>query len=145
MAGYTDDAASTLDAAQCWALVEGTHVARLAVSVGGEPDIFPVTVRAHDGTLAFRTVPGTKLATLVTNDRVALEWDDVGDDDAWSVVVRGTARRLQTAQEMAAVAAVDEALVPTVDVHTEEWVTIDARDVVGRRFRRAPQGAPEAG
>ncbi len=73
MTGYTHDGPQILDADASWDLVEGTHVARLAVSVRGEPDIYPVTVRAHERTLAFRTVPGTKLATLTTNERVAVE------------------------------------------------------------------------
>ena len=100
MTGYTHDAPQILDADASWDLVEGTHVARLAVSVRGEPDIYPVTVRAHERTLAFRTVPGTKLATLAINERVALEWDHVDDDGAWSVVARGTAHRLRTEHEV---------------------------------------------
>ena len=47
MTGYTHDGPQILDADASWDLVEGTHVARLAVSVRGEPDIYPVTVRAH--------------------------------------------------------------------------------------------------
>src|SRR5690606_20119632 len=100
MTGYTHDGPQILGADASWDLVEGTHVARLAVSVGGEPDIYPVTVRAHARTLAFRTVPGTKLATIATNQRVALEWDAVDDDGAWSVVARGTAHRLRTEHEL---------------------------------------------
>ncbi|WP_435735650.1 pyridoxamine 5'-phosphate oxidase family protein [Cellulosimicrobium sp. PMB13] len=137
MTGYTDDAAEVLDTTTCWALIDGTHVSRLAVSVQGEPDIYPVSVRAHDGTLTFRTIPGTKLATLVTNDRVALEWDGVEEDSAWSVVVRGTARRLDSAEQVAAAGSVVEPLVPLVDVPTEEWVRVDPHAVSGRRFRRA--------
>ncbi|QJW37042.1 pyridoxamine 5'-phosphate oxidase family protein [Cellulosimicrobium protaetiae] len=137
MTGYTHDAPQVLDADACWDLVEGTHVARLAVSVRGEPDIFPVTVRAHERTIAFRTVPGTKLATLVTNERVALEWDHVDGDGAWSVVARGTAHRIRSEHEVDAVQEDAPPLVPTVDVPTEEWVVVEARDVTGRRFARS--------
>lgn len=142
MTGYSQDAATAIDAQECWTLVAGTRVARLAVSVGGAPDIYPVTVRAVGDVLGFRTVPGTKLASLVTNARVALEWDEVTPDAAWSVVVRGTARRLETAREVAALGPPDgdDALVPLVDVPTEEWVRVEPHDVSGRRFRRRPEG-----
>lgn len=138
MTGYLHDGPQTLDADASWDLVEGTHVARLAVSVRGEPDIYPVTVRAHGRTLAFRTVPGTKLATIATNERVALEWDHVDDDGAWSVVARGTAHRLRTEHEASALED-DDPLVPTVDVPTEEWVVVEVRELTGRRFSR-PEG-----
>lgn len=140
MTGYPQEAATALTAQECWVLVAGTRVARLAVSVGGAPDIYPVTVHADGDVLTFRTVPGTKLATLVTNDRVALEWDDVATEEAWSVVVRGTARRLETAREVAVVQPPDrdDVVAPLVDVPTEEWVRVVAREVSGRRFRRPP-------
>ncbi|WP_251150724.1 pyridoxamine 5'-phosphate oxidase family protein [Cellulosimicrobium sp. Marseille-Q4280] len=143
MTGYTNDAPEVLDATTCWALIAGTRVSRLAVSVRGEPDIYPVSVRAHDGTLTFRTIPGTKLATLVTNDRVALEWDGVDGDSAWSVVVHGTARRLDTAEQVSAAESAAEPLVPLVDVPTEEWVRIDPHAVSGRRFHRAAAPASD--
>jgi uncharacterized protein len=143
MTGYWLDATTTLEAPDCWELVAGTHVARLAVSVGGAPDIYPVTVHAAGDVLAFRTVPGTKLATLVTNDRVALEWDDVSPDGAWSVVVKGTARRLETTREIAAVQSPDaDDDAPLVDVPTEDWVRVEPREVSGRRFRRR-RGEPD--
>ncbi len=136
MTGYTHDGPQILDTDASWDLVEGTRVARLAVSVRGEPDIYPVTVRAHERTLAFRTVPGTKLATIATNERVALEWDHVDDDGAWSVVARGTARRVRTEHEVAALQESGDPLVPTVDVPTEEWVVVEAGELTGRRFAR---------
>jgi len=134
MTGYTNDAAEVLDATECWGLVDGTRVSRLALSVQGEPDIYPVTVRAHDGTLTVRTVPGTKLAMLVTHDRVALEWDGVEEGTAWSVVVHGTARRLETGRQVAA-AESGEPLHPLVEVPTEDWVEVEPHEVTGRRFR----------
>jgi nitroimidazol reductase NimA-like FMN-containing flavoprotein (pyridoxamine 5'-phosphate oxidase superfamily) len=137
MTGYTHDGPQILDADASWDLVEGTHVARLAVSVRGEPDIYPVTVRAHQRTLAFRTVPGTKLATLTTNERVALEWDHVDDDGAWSVVAHGTAHRVRTEHEVDAVLEDTVPLVPVVDVPTEEWVVIEVHELTGRRFARS--------
>ncbi|MBD5788117.1 pyridoxamine 5'-phosphate oxidase family protein [Cellulosimicrobium terreum] len=136
MTGYTPENVELLGPAECRELVDGTHVARLALSVGGEPDIYPLTVRTQEGRAVFRTVPGTKLATLVTNARVALEWDGVRPDHAWSVVARGTAARLETAAEVAAVEASPEPLEPVVDVPTEDWVAVTLGEVTGRRFRR---------
>src|SRR5690606_41940585 len=135
MTGYTHDGPQILDADASWDLVEGTHVARLAVSVGGEPDIYPVTVRAHARTLAFRTVPGTKLATIATNQRVALEWDAVDDDGAWSVVARGTAHRLRTEHELDALGVDTE--IGRASCREREWMTAcDTASTSGRRRRQ---------
>ncbi|MBD8079217.1 pyridoxamine 5'-phosphate oxidase family protein [Cellulosimicrobium arenosum] len=136
MTGFTPDTTEVLAPDDCWQLIRGTHVARLAVSVRGEPDIFPVTVWSGDAVAAFRTVPGTKLATLVTNEHVALEWDALHEDHAWSVVLHGTARRLDTASEVAAVQDAVGPVVPLVDVPTDEWVEVTATAVTGRRFAR---------
>ncbi|MEZ5340981.1 MAG: pyridoxamine 5'-phosphate oxidase family protein [Acidimicrobiales bacterium] len=51
-----------LDEAACWALVNNCSVGRLAVAVGGRPDIFPMNYAVDDGSLVFLTLPGIKLA-----------------------------------------------------------------------------------
>ena len=66
-----------------------TRSRRLALSVSNQPEIFPINYVVQDGTLLFRTAPGTKLAALTVNEAVAVEIDGHDDVGGWSVVVKG--------------------------------------------------------
>ena len=79
---------------QCWKLLERTRHARLGLAVNGEPDIVPVNVACSGGKVYFRTAPGSKLAELTINPTVVVQADGILSDQAWSVLARGTARRL---------------------------------------------------
>ena len=92
-----------LDDEQSWKLLDATKHGRLVVSVAGEPDIFPVNYLTSDRKIYLRTAPGNKLAQLTINSRVLLETDGILSDEAWSVVLRGTARVLANSTELAAV------------------------------------------
>jgi hypothetical protein len=65
----------------------------LAVVVNGAPEIFPVNYLPEDGTVIFRTGPGTKADALAAGGTVALEADGLNTYGtiAWSVVVKGEA------------------------------------------------------
>lgn len=82
-----------LDEEECWRLLAGEQVGRLAVIVGTHPDIFPVNYRVWNRRIVIRTEAGTKLAGAVLDRFVAFEVDevDVADHSGWSVVVAGTA------------------------------------------------------
>lgn len=84
---------SELSRAQCLALLESATVGRIGVSIDALPAIFPVFITVVNGVVAFRTVPGTKLAAASAGAIVALEADDVDGvtGDGWSVLVRGIA------------------------------------------------------
>ena len=84
-----EGAVSVLSEADCWQLLDGTSFGRLAVSVGDQPEIFPVNYFADGRTVLFRTAEGTKLLELTINSLVAFETDHYSDTDAWSVVVKG--------------------------------------------------------
>lgn len=58
---------------ECWELLTGTNVGRLAVSVGNKPDIFPVEFHAQEGKILVRTPQGEMLVELTLNPSVALE------------------------------------------------------------------------
>ncbi|GAB3589173.1 pyridoxamine 5'-phosphate oxidase family protein [Angustibacter peucedani] len=80
---------------ECWALVRGTAVGRLAVVLGDGPEIFPVNHVVDHGSVVFRTAAGTKL-DAANGRRVAYEVDgiDVSTGTAWSVVLKGRAHSL---------------------------------------------------
>ena len=122
---------------ECWNALLSASLGRLAVAVGGLPDIFPVNFIAADRHLMFRTASGTKLIELTVNERVAFETDGVGRDEAWSVVVHGTARALETQREIDAAAALPlRPLIPTVK---PVFVEIVPTSISGRRFILGPE------
>lgn len=122
---------------ECWDLLLSSNLGRLALSVGGEPDIYPVNFVASDRRLVLRTAEGTKLLELTVNSRVAFETDGVGRDEAWSVVVKGTARALEKRAEIDAAEALP--LRPQIPTLKYVFVEIAPTEVTGRRFPLAPE------
>lgn len=126
-----------LDDDACWELLLSSSLGRLALSVGGEPDIFPVNFVAADRRLYFRTAEGSKLLELTVNNRIALETDGVGREQAWSVVVKGTARILEKRAE---IDAADELpLQPLIPTLKYIYVEITPLELSGRRFTLGPE------
>ncbi|MFC8304545.1 pyridoxamine 5'-phosphate oxidase family protein [Specibacter sp. NPDC057265] len=121
-----------MSAAEAWKFLEHTHLARLALSVANVPDIFPINYLAHEGKLLMRTNPGTKLAELTINDSVALEIDGVAESEAWSVVVQGTARVLESQREIDR--ASELPLTPWLQTRKYTFVEIIPRSIRGIRF-----------
>ncbi|WP_193726447.1 pyridoxamine 5'-phosphate oxidase family protein [Protaetiibacter intestinalis] len=126
-----------LDERECWELLELAPMGRIAIAVGGVIDIFPLNFAVHDGAVYFRTAPGTKLVELTIHPDVALEIDGWDEGEAFSVVVKGVAERLEHAAE------IEEAerlpLTPWVPTLKYRWVRIRPGSVTGRRFRRGPE------
>lgn len=117
---------------QSWKLLEGTRHGRLVVSVAGEPDIFPVNYLVSNRRVYLRTAPGNKLAQLTINAKVLFETDGILSDEAWSVVLRGTARVLTTSNELAAVEELGlKTWVPTLK---DFYVEIEPGSISGRHF-----------
>lgn len=117
---------------QSWQLLQGTKHGRLVVSVAGEPDIFPVNYVTSDRKIYLRTAPGNKLAQLTINSTVLFETDGILSDEAWSVVLRGTARVLSKSAELEAVEALGlKTWVPTLK---DFYVEIVPASVSGRHF-----------
>ncbi|ALE05639.1 pyridoxamine 5'-phosphate oxidase [Arthrobacter sp. ERGS1:01] len=123
---------SILSTEESWSLLEGSQFGRLAVSVANNPDIFPLNFLAHDGLLLIRTNPGTKLAELAVNATVAFETDCVTANEAWSVVVKGTARILESQTEIDA--ANELPLQPWTQSRKWTYVEITPTSINGRRF-----------
>ncbi len=122
---------------QSWKLLEATKHGRLVVSVAGEPDIFPLNYLVSDRKIYLRTAPGNKLAQLTINSRVLLETDGILSEEAWSVVLRGTARVLTNSTELAAVEELGlKTWVPTLK---DFYVEIVPTSVSGRHFELGEQ------
>lgn len=123
---------TVLTDAECWKLLEHCEHGRLALSVADQPDIYPINFIARDGKLLMRTNPGTKVAELTVNRRVAFEADGISSGEAWSVVVKGTARVLETQAE---IDAADELpLRPWIPTLKYTYVELAPDQVIGRHF-----------
>ncbi len=122
---------------EAWDLLSSVSLGRLVTSVSDQLEIFPVNFATQNGTLLFRTAEGTKLFSTVMNDRVLFEADDHTVGEGWSVIVRGTARILTTAEELH---DADRAqLMPWVATEKLRYVRITPAEVSGRRFRFGPE------
>lgn len=91
---------AVLDEEGCWRFLGGNGIGRLAISTESGVDIFPINYLASDGKIFFRSAPGTKIVELTRDPRVAFEADEHTFLARWSVVVRGTARRLASDDEI---------------------------------------------
>lgn len=132
-----DNPVLILDDDQSWKLLEGTKHGRLVVTVAGEPDIFPVNYVVDAKKLYLRTAPGNKLAELTINATVLLEADGILSDEAWSVVLRGTARVLQHSDDIAHAESLGlKSWVPTLK---DFYVEVEPTSLSGRHFQFGDQ------
>jgi nitroimidazol reductase NimA-like FMN-containing flavoprotein (pyridoxamine 5'-phosphate oxidase superfamily) len=86
-----------LERERCLELLRDEVVGRLAVVVGGRPDIMPVNYLLDGEGVVIRTAEGTKL-TAASGSPVAFEVDAVDKDGrtGWSVVIHGIAHEIRT-------------------------------------------------
>jgi nitroimidazol reductase NimA-like FMN-containing flavoprotein (pyridoxamine 5'-phosphate oxidase superfamily) len=123
-----------MDRAECLELLNTSDLGRIAVVDAGHPVIFPVNYAMDGEHIVFRTAPGTKFDATVRGTPVAFEidWTDTGSRAAWSVVVTGWARVVETPEEMARAEALD--LKPWSTHDKPHFVAVHAERVSGRRI-----------
>ncbi|MEQ8436022.1 MAG: pyridoxamine 5'-phosphate oxidase family protein [Ilumatobacter fluminis] len=123
-----------LTESECWTLMRSADVGRLAVAIGDHPDIFPVNHFVDGNSILFRSAAGTKLAAAVLGRSVAFEVDgyDATDGEAWSVVVKGTARMIENMFEY--LEAEELPLFPWHLGPKPNIVRIEPDEITGRRF-----------
>ena len=132
-----ESALEVLGEEESWHLLASADLARLAVSTDDGVDIFPINYVVADRVIFFRTAPGSKLMNLTAHPIVALETDGIHNRRRWSVVVRGSAVRLGSDEEIEASGVLSlHSLVPT-----EKWnyVRITASSITGRQFTSSRQ------
>ncbi len=128
---------------ECWSLLEGHVVARLAVDIGGRPDIFPINYVVDDRSIVFRSGAGTKLAGAVLSttrgdrDRRARTWT-ARSGVSWS---RASRTRSRTWTERFEVE--DLPLYPWIASDKPNFVRIEPELTTGRRFHVDRTGRAE--
>lgn len=127
----------TLDEDECWNLLSRCELGRLAIVSEDAPEIFPVNYVTDGARILFRTAPGSKLAELRRNPRVAFEVDEHDTASAASVIVKGIAERLEVQRDIDAADALPlSSWIPTLKYR---WVRIVPTSITGRRFPRDPE------
>lgn len=117
---------------------------RLAISINGRPDIFPVNyviqARSQDDVVAYiRASAGNKLFATAVGSPLALETDVVETETATSAILYGTARQVQYPDELQLVESTG--LTAWIADHKPEVIAIDVERLSGRTFKLGP--APE--
>jgi uncharacterized protein len=132
-----DESIIQLTKEEAWNFLRQRTMGRLAVSVVGQPDIFPINYCADDNSVIFRTAPGSKLLELTINGSVALETDSYSESEAWSVVVKGTAAVIEKQADIYAAEALPlRSWVPTVK---PVFVRVTPSEITGRHFLLGPE------
>jgi nitroimidazol reductase NimA-like FMN-containing flavoprotein (pyridoxamine 5'-phosphate oxidase superfamily) len=124
----------TLNADDCWRVLRGVALGRLAVCVDERPELFPLNFRTDQETIVFRTGPGTKLSAVLNGSPVALEADGINSrtNVAWSVVVKGHATEVEQTDEFRATVA--QLLFPWNPGKKDHFIRITPDAITGRRF-----------
>lgn len=122
---------------ECWDRLAEQQLGRLVTHVGDVLDVFPVNYTVDEHSLVFRTAEGSKLTEVTINEDVLFEVDEYTDTDAWSVVVRGRAHRLDTAAEVEAADRLP--LKPWVPTLKYNYVRIVPTSLSGRDIRRGEE------
>lgn len=117
---------------ECWEFLRANEFGRLAFHLAGEVHIAPINYAADTDRLVFRTAEGNKLLGMTMNDDVAFETDQVVDEVATSVVVRGRAHTLEGDEADAVDILPLRGWVPETRLVVVE---IRPSEVTGRRFR----------
>ncbi len=128
---------------ECWQLLGRTQVGRLAVDVGGQPDIFPINYVVDGETIVFRSGAGTKLAASVLMHHVAFEIDGYEPDAhvAWSVILKGRADLVEKQDDVWQ--AEDLPLFPWLATPKPNFVRVTPTVVTGRRFHVVDEILPD--
>lgn len=135
MSAHQHDPNIELNASQSWGLLRGAVVGRLAVISPDhtQPDIFPINYIVDRGSIVFRTSEGSKLAAA-RDSSVAFEADGYNPftGEAWSVVVKGTAREVKKLHEV--FDALNLPLFPWHATPKPRILRIEPDLITGRRF-----------
>lgn len=121
-----------MPSAECWERIAQAPYGRIVTHAAGEMDIFPVNHGVDRFSIVLRTAPGTKLLELTIHRQVLFEVDGIDGGEAFSIVVKGGADRIERPSELAAVERLG--IVPWAPGERNRWVRITPRDIQGRAF-----------
>lgn len=119
---------------ECRARLSTHGVGRVAVTGDDGPAIVPVNYQMVEGSLAFRTSPGSAPA-LSIGSRVAFEVDHIDEalSQGWSVLVVGSAEHVTDPDTVRRLVGLAHSG-PWAGGHRTLWIRIDPDRITGRRI-----------
>jgi nitroimidazol reductase NimA-like FMN-containing flavoprotein (pyridoxamine 5'-phosphate oxidase superfamily) len=119
--------------ARCEELLQSQSVGRVAWQAADGPQILPVTYAWHEGTIIFRTSPYGVLSELIRPTEVALEIDEIDQNNhrGWSVVVQGRAQGVAEPDQLARMWTVGS-VVPWASGIRNVFIQVTPHKVTGR-------------
>lgn len=126
----------TLSEDECWALVRENGLGRVAIIVEGIPRIFPVNYAAAEGSVVFRTEPGTKLEHG-PGSSACFEIDGYDRNAAvgWSVMVVGILQDITNSKDERSLRLRRLTVDPAAPGARLHWLELRAEEVSGRSFQ----------
>jgi len=136
MTAATGSRLQDLSRPECVALLAGSAVGRIAVTLAERTVILPINFAIVDGRILFRTGRGTKLAAATAGVEVAFEADGYAPDGSagWSVLVRGHCTEVTDADELSRARAVPLDRWVTDGTGDDRFVVVTLTEISGRRF-----------
>ena len=121
-----------LSTQECWDLVGGHGIGRLALPSGSGPVVLPVNYVVDAGTIAYRTRPGAAADT--TGDAVSFQVDRTDDrlSRGWSVLFTGAAEHVDDPDDVRRLAGHPGAE-PWAGGDRPRWIRLRPATVTGRR------------
>lgn len=129
-----DEGLELLTEEEARALLATGEIGRVGITIGAMPAIFPVNYRVVDGSIVFRTAPGSKMAAAAAGAVVAFEVDDyqVADRKGWSVLIVG---RSEVVHDLdVAFKLLEKHVEPLADGRRTNIVRISPEFISGRRI-----------
>lgn len=124
-----------LGEAECYELLAGQDLGRLAIVRDGRPEIFPVNYGLDGRTITIRTAPGVKLSSA-SFAHVAFEVEQIDPvtREGWVVEVRGFAEDITDAGDQWSLSARNAPVEPWVEGVRDHVVAISHGKASGRRL-----------
>lgn len=121
---------------KCRDLLAANVVGRIGVLVDSAPEIYPVNYAFDGDSILFKTAAGSKLRGVLRSPSVCFEIDglDLEEHTGWSVMVKGRATELTSAEELSK-AELHELTLWSVGEKTH-WIRLSPDDISGRRIHR---------
>lgn len=132
------DPITSVTETESWQLLHQAQIGRIASARHGDPDIFPVSFVVHENSIFFRTAADSRLRIEADGKPVAFECAGQSGSDAWSVVLLGSLRTLNRAQDQDLLDRL-----PILDFAPDKpyvWMHVTPTSVRGRRFVIEPAG-----
>jgi nitroimidazol reductase NimA-like FMN-containing flavoprotein (pyridoxamine 5'-phosphate oxidase superfamily) len=124
-----------LSPTECWALLEGKAVGRVAYCKVNGPVVLPVNYTVRDQSIVFRTAGGSLLHDAMNTAQAAFQVDDIDDflQAGWSVLLVGRAQWVSDTDSLTDLWWDRHQPPPWADGERNAFVRLVPTEITGRR------------